>query len=575
MDNAEYQAGRQVIGLWQKDVFAFIDHAFGMLPAEPFDELKGKIFPRKDTFGRETKIKLFDLEGRLTHYDLQFYEIWMFKDQERQGFKQRRKLTWQQTVLFTAYNRAINTFGKDSYEEALRWITARSGHGIGKTAAISIISMHFLFAFPGSQIGMTANTEQQVQDVFMKEFWVWRNKLPLEMKNALDVTSDHIHVEGEDDWFLRAQVARQEKPEALAGLHGEFILVLAEEASGIHEKVFETMKGAFTDEYYVVIYVGNPTRNEGEFFESHKEGSRFTKLHFSSRQSPIVKEGYIKTMEEDYPSYKCTWLEKGHCTSECVHSDEVKIRVDGEHAGVAEMDEKGWMPLFANITINMEPDQGQIINRGILGFDPAGGGKNRAVGCIRDNIYLKEVMNEETSNPKDGARKVETIRDAYNCSSGDIAIEAFGVGAQWVANIITKMGETVNAILTDKPREEVKDKYHTFRSELGWLFREWCAKGGIIITNNRAAWLKELEKMKYKRDKQGRIMLMNKVEFKKEYGFSPDLFDAACMTFFKEEPIRPVILTKAQLESKENLEFLQKAQRKELDENKTRNLSSM
>jgi hypothetical protein len=61
---------------------------------------------------------------------------------------------------------------------------------------------------------------------------------------------------------------------------------------------------------------------------------------------------------------------------------------------------------------------------------------------------------------------------------------------------------------------------------------------------------------------QGRIMLMPKVEFKKEYGFSPDKFDSACMTFFKDEPYMPVHLSKEQLETKENLEWLQRAQAK-------------
>jgi len=53
---------------------------------------------------------------------------------------------------------------------------------------------------------------------------------------------------------------------------------------------------------------------------------------------------------------------------------------------------------------------------------------------------------------------------------------------------------------------------------------------------------------------------MDKVTFKKEYGFSPDKFDAACMTFFKDEPEMPVHLTKAQLETKETQEWLNKAQ---------------
>ncbi len=535
---------------WAQDVFLFTEQTMGVLPAEPVDSLLDKDIPYTDAYGNKRVAKLFDTDGRLVWNDLKFYTVDMFKNQSPEKFKEYKgtRFTWQQTVILEAYNRAIRTFGKDSFEAIKRWISVRSGHGIGKTATMSVVAIHFLWCFPGAQIGMTANSEQQVEDIFMKEFYVWHSKLPYFMRNAMIQTSDHIQMEDNEDWFLRAQVARPEKPEALAGLHGEFVLIIVDEASGVADKVFEVMKGALTGENYIVCYYSNPTRNEGEFFESHKGGSAYTKLNFSSRESPIVKPGYVAKMEEDYPN-------NGQ-----EHSDEVKIRVDGEFAGVMEMDEAGWIPLFANINILFEPEHGQIINGGIIGVDPAGGGKDHSVISIRDNVYLKEILNERTSQEKDLARKVEIIRDAYNCRSGDIGVDAFGIGAKVVANINVKMGESVNALLTDKPREGTESQFVSFKDELAWKFRSWLQQGGIIITNNKAAWLKELSKVKYKRVRPGRIQLMSKKEFKKEYGFSPDRFDAAIYTFFKDEPTKAVILTKQEIEAKEMQEFMKSAQ---------------
>ncbi len=540
------QRNLQQIEEWEKDVFQFAEEALHMKPSEPIDELRGKPIQYTDGFGNQRTTILFDNDGRLVYHDLSFYSIDMFKNQSRAAFKkyQGTRFTWQQTVEFEAYNRAIGTFGKDAFNMALRWITIRSGHGIGKTSFLSIISLHFLICMFGSQIGVTANTEDQLKDIFLKEMSKWKMRLPEYLQQNIEILDDFVRVSGQKDWFLRARVARPEKPEALAGLHGEHILVLVDEASAVHNRVFEVMKGALTGDNYIVIYTSNPTRTEGEFFDSQKEGSLYTRLHFNSRQSPIVKEGYIEKMEADYGE----------------ESDEVKIRVDGEFAGMAEMDEKGWIPLFANMRILFEPMLHQIINRAIIGVDPAGQGRDSSIAVARDNIYLKEVLNEKTSNEKDLARKIETIRDVYNSTSGDIGIEAFGIGAKVVANVSTKMNDHVVAILTDKPREETKHLYHTFKSELAWLFREWVAKGGIIITNNQTAWLREMERIKYKRDAQGRIMLMDKITFKKEYGFSPDKFDAACMTFFKELPNAPVMLTKQQLEMKENVEWIKRAQ---------------
>jgi len=557
--NPTIQANIEQIKEWSKDVFNFAEETMGMKPSVPIEELRGKPIKYKDGFGRERTTILFDTEGRLVYHDLAFYTVDMFKFQSKTAFKlyKGKRYTWQQTVALEAYNRALNTFDKDSFDVAKRWISVKSGHGIGKTAFLCTVSLHFLICFFGAQIGATANTEQQLKDIFLKELYFWRDRLPEYLKNNIEILDDLVRIVDTKDWFLRARVARQEKPEALAGLHGKFVLIIVDEASGVADMVYEVMKGALTGENFIVVYTSNPTRNEGEFYESHKGGAQFTRLSFSSRQSPIVKDGYVEKMELDYGK----------------DSDEVKIRVDGEFAGVAEMDDKGWIPLLANMTVFFEPEQNQIINRAIIGVDPAGRGRDRSIIHVRDSIYLKEVLNEKTSNEVDLARKIETVREVYNCSSNDIGIEAFGIGAKVVANVQTKVGESVNAILTDKPREETKLLYHTYKSELAWKLREWLAGGGIIITNKQKEWLREFEKVKYKRDQQGRIMLMPKVEFKKLYGFSPDRFDAAIHTFFKDDPTQPVLLTKEQLETKENQEFLQRIERARPKENSS--LSSM
>src|SRR3990167_2819430 len=548
--NEQWFEDAEVLREWANDVFVFAADTLKMLPSEPIDELRNKPIQYTDAYGVKRQVLLFDEAGRLTYHDLAFYTVDMFKHQSRAEFRQYNgtRFTWQQTITLTAYNRGLWTFGLDAYDLARRWITVRSGHGTGKTGTEAVIALHFLVCLPGAQIGMTANTEQQVQDIFLKEFSIWKRKLPQDIQNSINQTNDHIRIDDSEDWFLRAQVARAEKPEALAGLHGKYVLIIVDEASGVHDKVFEVMKGALTGEYYIVIYCSNPTRNEGEFFESHKPGSRYTKLHFSSRESPIVKEGFIEGMEADYPGIGGQ------------PSDKVLIRVDGEFAGTAIMDDKGWIPLFANVRINMEPEKGQIINRGIISLDPAGGGKDRSIATIRDSVYMKEVLNEQTSEPKDLARKLEVIRDAYNCTSNDIGIEAFGIGAKVVGEVSVKLGEHVTGILTDKPREGTEDEFDSYKMELAWKFRAWLIAGGIIVTNNAAAWLKELEKIKYKRTKQGTMKLMPKPMFKKEFGFSPDRFDSAIHSFFKDEPSRPVHLTKEELQTAEIKEFLQRAQ---------------
>lgn len=549
-DQEIIQKNLEEIEKWGINPFYYAKENLNLKPSEPRDELRGKVFRYKDGMGIERTTVLFDQNGDLVFPDLTIYKQEMFKNQKPHEFKRYRgtRFTWQQTIIMEAYRRAIETFNKDSYDISKRFITIRSGHGIGKTSALSIIAQHFLLSFMGSQVGVTANTEDQLKDIFLKEFYLWAKRLPEHLSANLEQLDDFVRVAGEKDWFLRARVSRKEKPEALAGLHAEYVLIIVDEASGIPDQIYEVMKGALTGENFIVLYISNPTRTIGEFYESHKPGSEFTRLHFNSRQSPIVKPGYIEKMEADYPSIGD------------IPSDEVLIRVDGEFPSTSEMNDKGWIPLFANVQIRFEPERGQIIRQPIIAVDPAGMGRDTSSCGVRDTVYLKEVFNEKESMPKPLARKIEAVRDAYDSKSYDIFIDGFGIGAQVAVEVNTKMGEAVNALLVDKAREETKHLYKNLNAELAWKFREWVARGGIIITNNPKAWLKELEKIVYRRDSQGRIELMPKPEFKKEHGFSPDRFDMAKMTFAKDNPTVSPIISAADKEAMENIKFLQRIQ---------------
>ena len=143
-----------------------------MKASEPLDELREKVFTY-EVNGETRQAVLFDRDGRLIHPNLKLYKVSMFKNQSPGAFKEYRgtRFTWQQTVILEAYNRAINTFGKDSYDLKKRFITVASGHGIGKTAILSVISMHFMLSYFGAQGSVSANTETQIKDIFLKEFF--------------------------------------------------------------------------------------------------------------------------------------------------------------------------------------------------------------------------------------------------------------------------------------------------------------------------------------------------------------------------------------------------------------------
>lgn len=526
---------------WRKDIFKFTRDVLNVSPALCKDEMKGaEISYIDDITGEEVKAVLFDENGNIVHHNLKAYTRDDFKDQY-ETFDKKKSFTWQQTLTLTAYNRALQTFDKPSFEQAMRYITVVSGHGTGKTRTISVIALHFLTCFFGSQCGMTSNTDAQVNDVFMKEVYKVKTMMKSPFCDWFDMVEQMIRVQGQKDWFLRARVARPERPEALAGLHSKYVLIIVDEASGIPEKVFETMKGALTEGNFVVIYTSNGTQAFGEFYDSHRPTAPYTQLQFSSEDSPLVTREYVKSWEEKYGR----------------ESDEFKIRVSGGFPNEGVADDKGWTPLFSNVNIKFEPRKQQGFKYPVLGIDPAGSGKDHTEIVIRDDFFMEELYNEEETDEKVLARKVEELRDVYNIKSSDIGIDAFGVGAKVLVHIETAVDDNVTALLTDKPREETKELFVSFNAEMAWRFREWLIKGGTIITDNPTRWKRQLEKIMYRRVK-GKIQLMPKEEFKKKWGFSPDLFDAGKFTFHVEDGYRPLVKDKNTREREEHEAWLAK-----------------
>ena len=518
---------------YQKRPFEFIEEKMKLTKAGCLDSLLDKVIEYKSKDGTMKRIKLFDKNGELVCHDLKRYTVKMFKGQENIYWNKNlrgQELTWQQTVIIEAYQRALETFDQDSFDAILRQITVASGNGISKSSTMSIIIIHFLYCFDGSNIGVTANTENQVKDVIMKEIAIWIRRLPEYMQEQYEQQDKDIKMPGQKDWWLRARVSQTGSSQALAGLHAKYVLAIVDEASGIEREVFESMKGAATDKNYIFFYMGNPMKGEGEFYDSHTSKKHlYQNLTFDSRDSPLVTKVFEDKIKNEYG----------------IGSDEWRFKITGQFPDPGLLDDKGFIQLFANTKINFAPESAftKLVNP-ILGVDPAGAGKDKTMVTARDELSMKNIFREAMSEPRELAGKIESLAAMFNTYISDINIDAFGVGAIVANEVRPPKGTfgTCRAVLTDKPRddEDAKARFYNYKAELMWRFYEWVRNGGVIITNNPEEWRRELMNIKYRRE-GGKIKLQTKVEFKKEFGYSPDLTDSAIYTFINDKPYRPVV----------------------------------
>lgn len=450
-------------------------------------------------------------------------------------FEKNKHITWQQWLVLLCIEKAIRN-------EAPRKISIASGHGIGKTASLSWVILWFLFVNYNSQVPCTAPTADQMYDVLWKELSIWISKMPPSVKAKYDWGRDHIRIkESPETWFARAKTSSKENSEALAGVHADHVLTIADEASAVEERIFNTAEGAWTSGDILVILISNPTRTEGYFYDTHnKLKANWQTLQFSSIDSPVVDEKYESNIAERHGR----------------DSAEYGIRVLGKFPNEGAMDDTGYVSLFTDADIKEQPDFGEDLRfRGtkVLGVDPAGEGDDKTSFYLRDRTKAKKIFEESNSNPRGIAERILTFMEKYDIRGRNVVVDSFGVGADVAKEVAIISKGVVNVYSVNvgelSNRESDKELYINKRAEMYWNLRKWMRTGGELVEHKNTK--EELKSIKFKRNGRGKIQIMSKVDMKKKYGYkSPNDADALALTFLRS-------ITTINQEDKEKREYEQ------------------
>lgn len=206
-------------------------------------------------------------------------------------------------------------------------IGVASGHGIGKSALIAMLSKWGMDTCEDCKVVLTANTEPQLRTKTMPEVAKW---------SRMAITADWFKITAsalastvpghEKSWRLDAVTWSKENTEAFAGLHnlGKRIIVIYDEASGIDDKVWEVTLGALTDENTEIIWIafGNPTKNSGKFREAFVRLRNLWKTRqIDSRTVEGTNKAYLQELVDTYGE----------------DSDIVKVRVRGMFPSASSM----------------------------------------------------------------------------------------------------------------------------------------------------------------------------------------------------------------------------------------------
>jgi hypothetical protein len=405
-------------------------------------------------------------------------------------------------------------------------VSVRSGQGVGKTGMEAVACIWFLTCRPNARVVCTAPTRQQLNDVLWAEIAKWLESS--KVKRLLKWTKTKITMIGhEKRWFATARTAT--KPENMQGFHEEYMLFIADEASGIDDKIMEAILGTLSGSENKLLMCGNPTRTSGTFYDSHHKDRGDYKTHkISSRDSARTNKTNISMLERKYGK----------------DSDVVRVRVDGDFPK-AEPDV--FIPLeFAEQAaahdVYPEDEQGNPIIPAStelhIGADIARFGNDQSVICPRIGKLVPELYWYNKQDTTETAGKIillaKKYMDEYRRSSCVVKIDDDGVGGG-VTDIVreTVHRERLPIIVIAchngaVPKDD--EHYDNWGAEAWATIKELLQDKEIQIPNDEDL-IGQLSTRKYSITPKGKIRLERKEDMKKRGLRSPDRADALSLAF--------------------------------------------
>jgi phage terminase large subunit len=392
-----------------------------------------------------------------------------------------------------------------------RRVSVRAGHGVGKSAVVAWLSIwHMVTRYPQKTV-MTAPTAGQLFDALFAETKMWINRLPEPLRDLFDTTTEKVTLKAAPEAsFISARTSSADRPEALAGIHSDYVLLLVDEASAVPEPVYESAAGSMSGPRACMILIGNPTKNSGLFFKTHHQLSNEWKTyHVSCLDSRRVDPDFVKQIKDTYGEA----------------SNAYRVRVLGEFA-LKEDDTLIPAELVDSAMsrdISVSPQEPMV-----YGLDVARFGNDRSVLVRRQGNVVHPTV--KIWQGLDLMQLVgAVVNEAEIDKPGEICVDAIGMGSG-VADRLRELGFTVRDVNVSEAPAFKNLKAAKLRDELWLQVKEWLGQRACKLPRNddlRA----ELVAPTYTFTSSGNVKVEGKAEMKKRGMRSPDIADALCLTF--------------------------------------------
>ena len=452
---------------------------------------------------------------------------------------------------FEPYERQIEIM--QAVAVPLARVAVKSGHKTGKSECAALIALWFYCSYPAARVVMSSTTARQVDKILWRALRMlhWRAKAGIRpddralRRNPALKTRD---IGGEPKILARSGLVSDDfreitgftakEAEAVAGVSGENLLYIVDEASGVPETIFEAIQGNMAGGARILL-ISNPTKSEGTFFEcfgakarSETNPTGYVTFTIRSTETPNCEAGetlipglatreWVDMMRTDYGE-DSPWY---------------TVRVLGDFV----LNEAGKIIGLADI-LAAEQRWDDLEDVGLLhiGLDPAGpgGGGDETVFCLRRGQRVERFLAFRSQNEDDiTVQLVGLVRENARPRERPIVkVDREGLVGSKVFGCIRafldaqsdagRPFDLVGVRASDKARRDPIN-FDRVRDELWENMRMWIHNGGAIPQDTK------LEQELHCPDWEVRLDLKRKCEQKenlrKRLGRSPDRADAMAL----------------------------------------------
>lgn len=411
-------------------------------------------------------------------------------------------------------------------------IAVATGHAVGKTAFIAMFVGWGLDTCVDTRIVLAAGSEAQLVTKLSPELGKWRGLGLTKDWFRVDTMSHKSAQRGhEQAWRADLLTWSVSNPESFQGLHnlGRRLIVIFDEASGVDDKIWNTVLPALGDEGTEVIFLamGNPTRNVGAFFQCfNAHRNLWVTRQIDARQVEGTNRQYLDEIIETY----------------------------GEDSDIARVRVRGLFPQQSSMTfirsdvvdaarVRLIPASDILPSEPvIMGVDVARYGGDASVLAIRQGRDARSRP-WQTWNGANSIELAGAISEAMRRYRPDyIFVDGTGGYGGGVIDQLRALNPDHEAIFdinfgsspkgmeaTDASglRILVKNK----RAQMWSRLKFWLDRG-IIPDDQKLA--DDLVAPEYTHDLNGAILLERKEHMRARGIASPDRADALCLTFAEE-----------------------------------------